>query len=500
MNGQNNIVAIEMGSSKIQAIAVKKLDNQSYTILAYAKEDAKEFIKKGKIINIDLASDAILRLKKQLESAIGQEVTKAYVAFSAKGIHSQKSTVSQGVPGGEKVTQEIVDQLFEENRANAEELGYILDVEPQEYLVGNNKVQSPVGNIGESITAEYLNIIGKEEITKNLELSFQAAGLEIAESFLIPKMEAAALLKANDKKGGCVLVDLGAGTTTVSIYKAQLLRRLTVLPFGQELVTRDLESLRMEYEDAEQLKMKYLDTQYLGSMDENSKDETIQTLEGRQIKKVEFHKVAMARIDEIIKNVQQQIILSGLHDKLLNGIILCGGGSQIPNIEEEFRKVIKELPIKTVTMPVIDCVPCPEAPQLKDIPALLGLIEKACEDCFQDKKEEEKKPVPAPVEDDITTGVKEIMSDQPKPKPKKKTSLFGDIFNKVVNTFGDDDEEEIDPAEAERKERERKEKEERKRKAAERKRLEKQRKEEEKKRKESEQGSFFGGLFNDDDM
>ena len=138
----------------------------------------------------------------------------------------------------------------------------ILDVAPQEYKIGNNLQADPVGVAGSHIEGRFLNIVARASIKKNLERCFEQAKIEIADLLISPLVTANAVLSESERRSGCALIDFGADTTTISVYKNNILRFLTVLPLGGNSITRDITSMQMEEEEAERLKITFGNVMY----------------------------------------------------------------------------------------------------------------------------------------------------------------------------------------------------------------------------------------------
>ena len=157
--------------------------------------------------------------------------------------------------------------------------------------------------------------------------------MEIAELYLAPLALADAVLTETEKRTGCALIDLGADTTTVLVYYKNILRHLAVIPLGSENITKDITSLLMEDSQAEQMKLKYASAYTDNSdIDDNKKYPIDQD---RKVDSRKFIEIVESRLQEIIENVFYQIP-NEYADKLIGGIILTGGGSNMPNIEKAF--------------------------------------------------------------------------------------------------------------------------------------------------------------------
>jgi cell division protein FtsA len=152
--------------------------------------------------------------------------------------------------------------------------------------------------------------------------------------YLAPLALADSVLTEAERRSGCALVDLGSDTTTVSVYSKNVLRHLAVIPLGSNNITKDIATLQIEESDAEKMKLKY------GSAytDNNEIDNDLKySIDAeRQIESRKFIEIVEGRLEEIIENVWYQIP-SEYYDKLLGGIILTGGGSNLKNIDIAFR-------------------------------------------------------------------------------------------------------------------------------------------------------------------
>lgn len=345
------IAAIELGSSKISAIAGKKNSDGSIEVLAQARVEAPSFMHKGVVFNIDKAAAALTSVIGKLEEQLKASVAQVYVGIGGQSLHSLKSAVSRSVGDEEStVSQSLVDALYDENRETPLADFVILDVVPQEFKVDHTLHADPVGVTGHHVTGQYLNLVARTSLKKNVEMAFSQAHIQIADDLLVTAVaEAKAILSQTEMRQGCALVDMGSDTTTVSIYKNNLLRHLCVLPIGGNNITRDLTSLQMEEEEAEKLKIQYGNAAY--EEQESEPNASCLTSEGRAIPLAELNNIIGARAEEILANVWNQIRISGYENQLFAGTIFTGGGALLKNLEEAFRKLSKTDRVKTVLKP-----------------------------------------------------------------------------------------------------------------------------------------------------
>lgn len=333
MAAKDFIVAIELGSSKMTGIAGKKNLDGSINVLAVVREDSSVFIKKGKIYNFDQTVLCVKNIVSKLEAQLKTSITQVYVGVGGQSIRSVRNVIARDLPPETKVTQDMVIELMDINRNWKYADQEILDVAVQEYKVDTQAQLDPVGIQCSRIEGNFLNILQRKTFYKNLNQCFEAAGVNVAEMFLAPLALADSVLTEAEKRSGCALVDIGADTTTVSVYSKNILRHLAVIPLGSANITEDIKSLQMEFQDAEKMKLKY----GCAYTDNNDIDNTLRLSidADRQVESRKFIEIVESRVEEIIENVWFQV--PGEYcDKLLGGIILTGGGSNMKNIERAF--------------------------------------------------------------------------------------------------------------------------------------------------------------------
>lgn len=329
------IVAIELGSSVFRGIAGKKSLDGSITVQALVKEDATQCIRKGVVNNIDKTATCLKNIVAKLSKTMKQNISHVYVGVGGQSVRSVRNVIVKDLPTETIVDGDIVDGLMDSNRGMDYPDLEILNVVTQEYKVGNQYVVDPVGIKGTRLEGNFLNIAQRKLFYSNLNEAFDKAGIAIAEIFPAPLVLADNVLTESEKRGGCVLVDLGADTTTVSVYHKSLLRHLAVIPLGGNNVTKDITALKMEEREAELLKLKH-GSAYTEIADMDPA--LTYSIDGeRTIESKQLIELVEARVEEIVQNVWHQVPAEYV-SKLLGGIILTGGGSNMKNIELAFKK------------------------------------------------------------------------------------------------------------------------------------------------------------------
>lgn len=378
------IVAIELGSSKMTGIAGKKNLDGSITVLAVAKEDSTLCIRKGVVYNIDKTTTCLTNIVKKLRNALKTEIVKVYVGVGGQSIHSVKNVIVRNLPADTITTQDMVDSIMDTNRGMTYAEQEILEAATQEYKVDSQYQTDPVGIQCMRLEGNFLNILWRKSFYRNLKKCFDNAGIAVAEMYLSPLATAESVLTDVEKRAGCALIDLGADTTTVSVYYRNILRHLAVIPLGVGNITKDLESLQIDNKAAEDLKIKYASAY----TDNNDIDDTQKlTIDNdRKVDARKFIEIVEARMEEIIENVWYQIP-NEYDGKLLGGIILTGGGSKMKNITKAFQRFTHEDKIRIA--PFVNLSINTAHPELLPhdgtMVTVLGLLAKGDENCAGDE-------------------------------------------------------------------------------------------------------------------
>lgn len=371
MGTRNYITAIEIGSSKV-AGTVGVATYEGINIIAYASEPVDGFISKGVVRNVDAAGACLTNIINRLEAQLDNKVTieKAYTTIGGISVRSVKSTVKREFDEYKKITPEIIDAMAIENDNEfVVPEGYQkVQVIVQDYKLDGSVNTAPAGFHTRSIEGSYLNIIINEQFMKQLGESFEMAKIEIVDSFTAAKLEADILLNKDDKHS-CALVNMGAETTTISIYTNELLRKLVVLPLGGENITRDISTQHISREEAESIK---IFKGYGATGSDNS-----------LIANENLNKIIAARIEEILLNIKHQIESSG---EKVGHIFFTGGAAKLKNLKTLLDEHLQDYTTRIITEPTLRCFNDSGLSLASDAitPTLFGLLSTGKENCCRE--------------------------------------------------------------------------------------------------------------------
>jgi cell division protein FtsA len=189
---------------------------------------------------------------------------------------------------------------------------------------------------GRRLEANFHIVIGQVAAAKNIEKCIRKANLTVKDMILEPLASSDAVLTDDEKEAGVVLVDIGGGTTDVAVYYDNIIRHTAVIPFGGNVVTKDIkEGCAILQRHAEQLKIQYGSA--LGDIAPEDKVVSIPGISGREPKEISFKSLAyiiQSRMEEIIDAVNFEIQNSGYADKLAAGVVITGGGAMLKHLPQ----------------------------------------------------------------------------------------------------------------------------------------------------------------------
>ena len=445
MEAKKFIVAIELGSSKITGVAGKKNPDGSITLLAMVKEKSTGCIRKGTVYNIEKTVQCVSNIINELKKKLNSDIAQVYVGIGGQSLRSVRNTITKEFESETVISDDIISELSKSNRSQDYNEHIIQDAVVQEYKLDARYQLEPVGISCRHLESNYLNILTKKIFNRNLKSCFDSVGVNIAGRILAPEALADVILTDVEKNIGCVLIDLGYGTTTVSVYYKGLLRHLCVIPLGGNSVTRDIASLQVEESTAENLKLRY------GSAYTKVKDvpvdETISLDKERTVEKKKFLSIVSARIYEIIENVKHQIPGEYL-DKLAGGIILTGGGSNMKDISSAFKNIMDVEKVRIADYVLTD-IKCKNIFVSRDgsMNTILGILSAGTLNCAQTEETEnnllinnEEETSETAVEGNVTEQKQET-----EPQKEEKAPVSPEKEEKEKNNESEEKEEVTEP-------------------------------------------------------
>jgi cell division protein FtsA len=334
---QQLAVALDIGTTKVCAIAGLIDEYNRLEVVSFGTVKS-EGVARGVVSNIDKTVKAIREAVEIAEKTAGCRFKVVHVGIAGQHIksHHHMGYLTRADHNAE-ISNDDVERLIKDMYRIALPPGdKILHVIPQEFTVDDEKdVVDPIGMSGHKLEANFHIITGQMTASKNIIRCIEKAGLEIADITLEPIASATAVLNDQEKEAGVVLVDIGGGTTDITIFKDNIIRHTAVIPFGGNIITEDIkEGCTVLADQAEKLKVKF--GVALADMIKDNRRITIPVLKGREAKSISeknLAKIIQARVEEIFDYVLWEIKRSGYENKLIAGVVLTGGGALLKHID-----------------------------------------------------------------------------------------------------------------------------------------------------------------------
>ncbi len=339
---KNISVGLDIGTTKIVAMVGAKNEFNKLEILGIGKSQSLG-VHRGVVNNITQTIESIKYAIEEAKMESGEkDIKEVVVGIAGQHIRSLQHSDYITRENPDKVIDnndidELINQVYKLVMLPGEEIIHVL---PQDFKVdGQSEIKEPIGMYGSRLEANFHIVVGQVSSIRNIGRCIKSSGLEMADITLEPLASADAVLSNEEKEAGIALIDIGGGTTDVAIFKDGIIRHTAVIPFGGNVITEDIkEGCSIMGNQAEQLKVKF------GSAWPGENKETeivaIPGLLGRDPKEISLKtlsKIINARVVEIIEQVYLEIKNYGNDEakkKLIGGIVLTGGGSQLKHLKQ----------------------------------------------------------------------------------------------------------------------------------------------------------------------
>ncbi|TKI54695.1 cell division protein FtsA [Brevibacillus antibioticus] len=331
------IVSLDIGTSKVR-VMIGEINNGSINIIGVGQSHS-EGIKKGVIVDIDQTVHAIREAVDHAERMVGVSIEEVYVGITGNHIDLHET---QGVVAVSSEDREIREEDIQRVIQAAKVVAIppdreIIEVVPKEYIVdGQGSIKDPRGMIGVRLEMEGTIVTGLKTVVHNIVRCTQRTNLRVAGIFLQPLAASTVALSKDDKNMGVVLVDIGAGSTTIGVFEQGKLTATTVIGIGGDHITSDISlGLRTHTDVADRVKTKH----GCALIDEASEDvkfkvNRIGSEVEKQFTQVDLANIIEPRAAEIFQLVEDAVYKLGYRDEIAGGYVLTGGTVAMPGMLE----------------------------------------------------------------------------------------------------------------------------------------------------------------------
>lgn len=436
---EKNIVAIEIGSSKIEGALGTYSPSGVLTVRAVEEEPLLDWVRYGAVSNVEETAHIVSRIIRKIENRVApQKVTTVYVALGGRSCCSMRRDVEQQLPEEREITEDILAALRDEAASTPLPDRDLFAVVTRQYTIDKSVVSRPKGTVGRNVRFSANLITCRLPSKRNIDLLFKdklqltIGGYEVRQLAL-----GDLVLTPDEKRLGCMLVDFGAETTAVSIYKHGHLQYMATLPLGSRNITRDITALNYLEEKAEEIKRKE------GNASGNVT--AMQHLNG--IDYTAVNNYVSHRSGEIIANIRKQIELAGYRSSDLSaGIVIVGRGARLAGFNDRLSSTTAmKIRVGGISSPNIRIADSRiSATDSADVIAVLykaaihGAVECLKSDIVELVPDDEPETELVADESELVT---EIGNPEPEPAKKKKKKWYNRVRDSIGNFLdeGDDD-------------------------------------------------------------
>ena len=361
------VVGVDIGTSKIVTI-IARVDDESVNVLGVSEVPSRG-VKKGQIVDIKEAVGSINNSLDSAERMAGYSVSHVVASIGGGHIESQNSrgVVAVSSSAGE-ITESDLNRVIDAAKAvSLPSSRQIVHVLPRNYVVdGQEGIKDPIGMTGIRLEVDTHIISAASTSLSNLDKAFSQVGIDIDGIAFNGYSSSLAVLSETEKELGVVLIDIGAGTTDISIYSEGSVAYSSVLPIGARHITNDLAiGLRISLESAEKIKIFLSNNQKkpkIERLGETFERETRNTDEidlsslglPEDLRKVSNKTltdgIIRPRLNEIFAMIGIEIKRSGYAGQTPAGIVVTGGGALTVGITDSAKRTLA-MPVR-VGLPI----------------------------------------------------------------------------------------------------------------------------------------------------
>lgn len=344
---ENLVVGLDIGTSKVLAIVGEVTATGEVEVIGVGHHPSRG-MKKGVVVNIESTVQSIQRAIEEAELMAGCQIKSVYAGIAGSHIRSINSHGTVAIKDKE-VGPNDVDRVIESARALAIPADQkVLHVLPQEFIIdGQESIREPIGMSGVRLEAKVHIVTGAVSAAQNIVKCVRRCGLEVDDIILEQLASSLSVLTEDEKELGVCMVDIGGGTTDISVFTEGAIRHTSVIPIAGDQVTNDIAvALRTPTANAEEIKKKYgCALTQLATSDESIEVPSVGDRPPRKLARQTLAEVIEPRIEELYGLVLAELRRSGYEDVIGSGIVLTGGSAKMEGMidlaEEVFHMPVR---------------------------------------------------------------------------------------------------------------------------------------------------------------
>ena len=330
------LVGLDIGTSKVVALVAELSPEGQFNVLGLGQTSSKG-LKKGVVVNIEATVQSIQKALEEAELMSDRRIIQVFTGIAGNHIVSFNSSGMVAIRDKEVGAGDVERVLETAKAINIPTDQQILHILIQEFIIdGQEDVREPIGMSGLRLEVKVHIVTGAVSAAQNIVKCVRRCGLEVNDLILQPLASSLAVLTEDEKELGVVLIDIGGGTTDIAIYSQGSIRHTAVIPIAGDQITNDIAiALRTPTIEAEDLKIHHgVARQELADATAMIDVPGVGDREPRPMSKQALAAVIEPRVEELFILVRNIVRESGYEDMVSSGIVLTGGTSMMPGMEE----------------------------------------------------------------------------------------------------------------------------------------------------------------------
>ena len=343
----NLIVGLDIGTTKICAIAVEEDDIETLNVVGVGTAKS-EGLRKGVVVNIEKTVKAIKKAVEECELMCGTQIRSVYAGIAGHHIRGQNSRGMVTVYHNRIVTDEDIRRVIDAAQVLIPNDREILHILPQEFIVDDQDgVQNPLGMAAARLEVNVHIVTGSVTSAQNIIKCCNQSGLDVEDIVLEPLSSSQAVLSPDEQEVGVVLVDIGGGTTDVTIYSEGSIVHTAVLALGGNHLTHDIAiGLGAPLHEAEEIKHNFgVAMTSMVKGDEMIEVPSVGGRNNRSMKKRVLASIIEDRFREIFELIAHEIEKTHFHTLMASGVVITGGTCIMPGADQLASQVLN-LPVR----------------------------------------------------------------------------------------------------------------------------------------------------------
>ena len=329
------VVGLDIGTSKIMVVVAEVLSNGELKLAGFGVSPSNG-LKRGVVVNIEATVQSIQQALREAELMADCKIAGIYTGITGSHIRGISSSGMVAIKDKEVTCSDVKRVMDTATAINISNDQRVLLIESQEFVIDGQEVKDPIGMSGIRLEAKVHIVTGAQSAAENIIKCVHRCGLEVVHLMLNPLASSLSVLTQDERELGVVLVDIGAGTTDVSVFTGGAIRHTAVIPIAGDLITSDIAmALRTPTKDAEEIKVSSgCAKQLITDPEAQVEVPGLGDRGPRLLSKQALAGVIEPRVEELYSLIQAELRRSGFEELLSSGIVITGGSASLRGMVE----------------------------------------------------------------------------------------------------------------------------------------------------------------------